>query len=438
MNPISRRRRQDIEASEARRRAVAASDRSRIPAIQLDALQRVWADAISDVPYYAQLVNSGHAPRELRSWDEARSIPELHRQVLQSHPELFVRRSRPPEGVAITGGSTAAPLRIGMDQQERDLMRVVKLGAWQSLGYTPSSRLFLMWGHGHLEGTGWRRQVNRAKRRMADAALGYRRVDAYRLSRAICLAYAEDIIRQRPIGIIGYASALDLLARYAQPLRDRIRAAGVRFVLSTSEPPPRPDSIDVIEDLFGCPLVQEYGGVDIGQVAFASGRGSFEVYGDLNHLECDADGAAVLTSLYQRYTPLIRYRVGDQLESPETLANGHVASFAAVAGRINDVLTFDDGQSVYGLAALHCVHDEAAIHQVQFVITDSGVTIDVVADAADHSAMEQRIRTRLAELHPMLERASFRYVEDVQTSLAGKRRWFVDRRGANRRAEGTG
>jgi phenylacetate-CoA ligase len=432
MNPIARRRLQDIEASDARRRSLEALAPQQIPDRQLAALQAIWADAIVDVPYYAGLVRSGHAPRELRSWDDVASVPELSRQTLQASPELFRRASGPADGMATTGGSTAAPLQIGMNQAERDLMRIVKVGAWQSLGYTAASSLFIMWGHGHLHGSGWRAQLNRLRRRLADAALGYRRVDAYRLNRAICLSYAEDIIRLRPAGIIGYASALDLLARYAQPYRDRLRQAGVAFVLSTSEPPPRTDTVDVIEDLFGCPLVQEYGGVDIGQVAFAASRAPFEVYSDLNYLECapDPPGAALLTTLYRRYTPLIRYRVGDMLESPERLPNGHVARFGAVVGRVNDMFTMADGQSVYGLAALHCVHQETAIHQIQFVITDDGVVVDVVADPGDHAVMEARVLQRLATVHPALGLARFRYVDDVQTSLAGKRRWFVDRRTA--------
>ena len=53
-----------------------------------------------------------------------------------------------------------------MNQAERDLMRVVKLAAWQAFGYTQSSRLFLIWGHAHLLGTGWRGRINHVKRRL--------------------------------------------------------------------------------------------------------------------------------------------------------------------------------------------------------------------------------------------------------------------------------
>ena len=92
-------------------------------------------------------------------------------------------------------------------------MRVVKIAAWQEFGYTPASRVFLMWGHSHLLGTGARGTVNHLKRTVADRLLGYRRVDAYRLSPAICAEYAEALIAFRPLALISYASALDLFAR---------------------------------------------------------------------------------------------------------------------------------------------------------------------------------------------------------------------------------
>jgi hypothetical protein len=42
--------------------------------------------------------------------------------------------------------------------------------------------------------------------------------------------------------------------------------------------------------------------------------------------------------------------------------------------------------------------------------------------------MERRIRERLRQVHPTLGHARFHYVDDLQTTGAGKRRWFIDRR----------
>lgn len=424
--------RRDFLAATQRRLAAAPAD---LAAWQMAAVCRIWSDAIADVPYYGELVASGRAPREIGSWADFRSIPILTRQELQDRPASFLRRSEPPDGFAVTAGSTGTPLRVGMNQAERDRMRIVKLAAWQEFGYTPSSRLFLIWGHSHLLGTGWRGRINHLRRKAADWALGYQRVDAYRLSPAVCAHYAEQLLRCRPLGLIGYASALDLFARYTPQFRARFRALGLRFVLSTAEPPPRADTFPLLEDLFGAPVVQEYGAAEVGQIAFKSGAAPFETYSDLNYVECvsptddEVGGQPVLvTSLYQRYAPLIRYQMGDSLIGLERLPQGHVQRFTGLAGRLNDVIQLKDGQAIHSVAIFHCIHQETSVQNIQMVVRDNGIEIRLINTRANDAAMKERIRKRLAQVHPMLAQARILDVEDLETNRAGKRRWFVDER----------
>src|SRR5262245_26277889 len=130
---------------------------------QLSALQSVWADAVSEVPYYARLVAERNAPRVIDSWRDVAELPILSREILRDRADEFIRRSGPPMSVMRTAGSTGTPLSVGMNQAERDLMRVVKMSAWQAFGYDRSSRLFLIWGHAHLLGNGWIGRVRPVK-----------------------------------------------------------------------------------------------------------------------------------------------------------------------------------------------------------------------------------------------------------------------------------
>ena len=402
---------------------------------QLEAVRKIWSDATSDIPYYRNLVASGRAPEVISSWSDYYSIPVLTRQAIQDQPAQFLRLSGPPDGVAMTAGSTGTPLQLGMNQAERDRMRVVKISSWQEFGYEPHSRLFLIWGHAHLLGTGWRGTLGQVKRQLADAFLGYCRVSAYRLNKHSCEGYAKQLLRFRPTGIIGYAAAVDLFARYTAPFRERFRALGLRFVLITSEAPPHQDTVAILEDAFGCPVIQEYGGVEFGQLAFKGRTGRFEVYSDLNVLECEPALSedhnaypALLTTIYPRYVPLVRYRLGDALLSPERLAHGHVARFDAIAGRVHDVIQLEGGDYIHSMAVFHCMHQEPSIHNIQMVLRDDGIDILLVSSASNRDVVEKRLRLRLSQVHPALGSARFSYVEDLQLTHAGKRRWFVDYR----------
>jgi phenylacetate-coenzyme A ligase PaaK-like adenylate-forming protein len=432
---LSNRVRRDMRDARARMRMPVESAAA-MAARQLRDITTVWADAVRDVPYYSSLVASGRAPREVRSWDEFHAVPVLSRQALQDEPSQFLRRSGPPEGYTNTAGSTGTPLTLGMNQFERDLMRIVKLAEWQAFGYRGTSRLFLIWGHQHLLGTGRTGQLNHVRRIIADRFLGYQRVNAYRLNRDTSREIAEQLIRFRPVGLIGYSAALDLFARHTREYRKQFRALNLGFVLVTTEAPPREDSVATLQDLFGCPVVEEYGGGDFGQVAFKRGSAPFHVYADLNYLECEAEDTAepgvcpaLVTALYSRYTPLIRYRIGDGLVAPRMLPHGHVGAFERVAGRLTDSVALDEGDAIHSLSIFHCVHQEPDIYNVQMRLTDSGIDILLVTAAgADRAAIESRVRPRLSQVHPRLAGVRFVYVEDVETSRAGKRRWCVDLR----------
>jgi phenylacetate-coenzyme A ligase PaaK-like adenylate-forming protein len=171
---LSPRVRHDMRAAHARLQQPAESSDA-LQARQLAAITRVWADAVNDVPYYAGLVADGQAPKAITHWDEFHSIPVLTRQAIQDRPHEFVRRSQSPQGYMTTAGSTGTPLHIGMNNEERNLMRTVKLAEWQAFGYGAWSRLFLVWGHAHRS---WaRRGRHRSPMRAGARRTGFLGID---------------------------------------------------------------------------------------------------------------------------------------------------------------------------------------------------------------------------------------------------------------------
>ena len=419
--------------------------------LQLSKIQEVWRDAVGDVPYYGRLVKEGRAPVDIESWSDFFKIPELNREILQDHKEEFLRRSGPPDLWRMTGGSTGNPVKFGVWNSEDAVIRMLKLVLWHRVGYCPSDRLFLIWGHSHLLGTGWRRYWNHFVRKTKDAVLGYKRVDAYSLSRDLCENYAEELLRYRPAGLIGYSAVLDYFVRALPERWEEFRALGLKFVMPCAEPAPRDDSFELLGQVFGCPVIQEFGGVDFGHVGMKLGAGPFQVFGDYNFLETveqsivdserrildskngntekfSQNGAALVTSLYRRYLPLIRYRQGDVLDGAQKSVQGHVMSFDKLHGRINDMVSLADGVSVHSVAVFHCTHQEPSVLNIQMILEDQGTKILLVTCDGHNAEAEFRIRHRLGQISPLLGKAKIEAVEDLVTTRAGKRRWFVDLR----------
>jgi phenylacetate-coenzyme A ligase PaaK-like adenylate-forming protein len=410
-------------------------DDSRTSDLQLCKLRQVWQDCVADVPYYAELVARGEAPIEIKEWPDFYAIPELTRRQLQDFQEKFQRRSGPPDFKRMTGGSTGNPVRFGMWKSEDRVLRLLKLVLWIRAGYQLDSRLFLIWGHSHLLGTGWRRHSRHLERKAKDWLLGYRRVDAYRLNPEICHAMAREFLSFRPDGLIGYASALDYFVRATTDFSEAFAKCGCRFVMPSAEPLPKPDSRELLRRTFNCKLIEEFGGVDFGQVAMRFEDGFFEVFPEHNILETrcmTADGgveeAALVTTLYRRYTPLIRYRQGDALAGAEKLAHGHVARFARLDGRCNDMIRLASGSTIHSVAVFHCIHQEPSVLNIQLALENQEARLRLVTTPGYDQNVEQRIRQRLGQVASELSECDFERVSDVETNRAGKRRWYVDNR----------
>lgn len=432
---LPRARKDYLEAVEYGRQCI-SSDPIGVAEAQLRRIQDVWADCSNYVLYYRNLVQHGEAPKEIRSWDDFRMIPLLDRRTLQERCEEFKRTDSHPDEFRMTGGSTGEPVRLGVWKEESHPQRVAKLVLWQRCGYEPSKRLLLIWGHSHLLGTGWRGRLNHVLRKAKDRLIGYERIDAYSLSPAKCEGIARGIIASRPFGLIGYASALDYFVRVTEQYHEELGRAGVGFVMPASEMPPRPDSFELLGRVFRCPVVQEFAGVEFGQVAMKYQDEPFKVFDHLNYVETmskspNEDGAGervALTSLTRRYAPLIRYVQGDAISGVRRLANGHVTSFDHLAGRTHDVVRLPDGCLLHSMGILHCIHQEPSILNIQLLVSDDGMKLRLATSSQFDDACEQRIRRRLSQISHHLGKIPFERVVDVETTVAGKRRWIVDTR----------
>ncbi|MCW9680016.1 hypothetical protein FJR41_004170 [Dolichospermum planctonicum UHCC 0167] len=428
---------QDLQKAQEYLERLTNLNSTTISSIQLHKFQSIWEDCISDVPYYRELVEKGKAPGKISSWEDFYAIPVLDRITIQNNPEKFHRLSTSPDSYISTTGSTGQPVQLGIWKSESNILRIAKLVPWIQLGYTANSSLYLIWGHAHLLGNGWHRYWNHAVRKLKDWLLNYYRVDAYTLNPLKAKKVAKEIIQKKPSGLIGYAAILDLLCRYSQEYHLELRNVGLKFVMSCAEPPPREDTFELIRTVFNCPILQEFGGVDFGHVGFKIDDNPYTLFPDLNILESELGNknnntcSALVTTLYHRYVPLIRYQQGDILTGVVRNQHGFIISFQEQIGRINDMIFLSDGSSVHSVALLHCFKEEKSIFNVQLVLADEGNEFCLVVEEPLNLEVERNIRKRLEQLHPILRNLPFKYVTDLSTNRAGKRRWIVDKRKLN-------
>ncbi|MDA1044350.1 MAG: hypothetical protein O3C57_03900 [Verrucomicrobia bacterium] len=417
-----------LEEAERFRDKWLTSDPARVADAQLLALQTRWAEATREIPFYRDLVARGEAPRSITSLEAfSREVPILTRASLVGEGHKF-ERDEPPHHILQTAGSTGEPLRFGVfENEEASHTGVQQWVARFCNGMTRDGKVFLLWGHSHLLGTGMRGYWKDRERHFKDWVMGYKRVNAYLVDPALSESYFNTMRQVRPEVVIGYSCALDMFARHCQSKGLKASDLGIKLCVACSENFPHPDSRQFISDWLGCPVLMEYGGVDFGVSAHElRNESGFRTFWWSHFVEVEGHGESgplLVTNLTSRYLPLFRYRNGDECSGALRESTGHVSAFGAIEGRINDVLVMSNGPDIHSVGLFHCIHQEPVL-SIQLVVKAEERRIRLVAPTLPYD-VEKRIRKRLSDLHPDLGNYPMDVVPDVATNRAGKRRWIV-------------
>lgn len=315
---------------------------------------------------------------------------------------------------------------MGAWRSERSVGRKDLWFARSWFDLTPSSRLFLIWGHSHLLGSGVRGRLNGMRRTLADKVLGYYRFSAYDLSEDRLTAASKELLSFRPQYLVAYAGALDLFANHNRQNSEAYRKLNLKLAIATAESFPKPDSARIISEVLGCTVAMEYGSVETGLIAHTAPGGEFKVFWRHYFLEGSESehvpGAyeLLVTSLYPRSCPLVRYRIGDLISNdPESPAFSQ--QFSSVIGRCNDVLEIPGGPTVHSEAFSHAIKDNRSISNFQVVQSKRGdLELNYVAASPLDDAGLALIRDRLKRINPMLERIPIKRVELLEQTIAGK------------------
>jgi phenylacetate-coenzyme A ligase PaaK-like adenylate-forming protein len=414
------------EVAALRDRYAAARGPADQHAVQLELLNRSWRDAREHVQFFAALARERRLPERFEHLEEfVERVPASGRETIQTHRAQLISALRPPDRWSATGGSTAQPIQIARWKSE---LAQTRANAWLGrswYGVEPDDRLFLLWGHSHLLGTGVRGWFNARRRALEDRLLGYYRFSAYDIRDEAMAAAVERILSFRPAYLLGYSVALDRLARAAQARRTQLHALGIKAVIATAEGFPYPDSAERVSDAFGCPVAMEYGAVEALDLAYTHPSGGYRLFWRSYFAEAERRGerwVLRLTSLYPRSMPLVRYEIGDELELGADAPDRAIAltRFERLFGRCNDYVELADGTRLHSEVFSHAVRPCAAIRGYQAVQSAQELRLHVLADADVPAGELSGLRQRLAKIHAGLAEIPIERVSELARSIAGK------------------
>ncbi len=157
----------------------------------------------------------------------------------------------------------------------------------------------------------------------------------------------------------GYTSSIVLFAKFLRKKNMILKtlSPNLKLCIVTSEMLFETDRI-LMEKQFGVPVVNEYGASELGLLAFENAEKDWifnsetmyvEILDEQNRvLPIGEEGRIVVTSLYNKAHPFIRYDIGD-MGSLDAGSSAKKPLLKQLSGRTNDVAVLPSGKVVPGL-----------------------------------------------------------------------------------------
>lgn len=398
--------------------------------IQEDKLNRLIDVAARDVPYYRSTIDRQRHPRRL-TLEDLRGLPLLTKEQLRTHGAALRAPAPGRASMKTTGGSTGQAVTILKSRQATGYELAAMWRGWRWAGIEIGDRQARFWGVPMSRQARWRS-------RLIDLVSHRKRFSAFGMTESDMVATTQHLNRFRPDFVYGYVSILHEYAGFL--LRSGLRTFRPKAVVATSEVL-TPTHRATIAEAFGCPVVEEYGCGELGNLAheceqhqlhLSSENLIVEVLDPQGNPTTNATGEIVVTELNNLAMPLIRYRLRDfGVLSAHTCACGRTLPVLAdVVGRAYDLVYNRAGKVFHGEFFMY-IFEEAkqrgfGIDAFQVIQKDlDHFVIRIKAGPADTSAAEEFIRRRILAGYGAEADVAFERVEKIEREASGKLRLII-------------
>jgi phenylacetate-CoA ligase len=368
--------------------------------MQLRRLRDQLDFAYRENPFHRERMRAaGLVPSDIAGPADLAALPLLTKDDIRAAgPRLFSSGYSPENTLHTrTGGSTGVPLHVYVDHEA---MNWKYAATWRHngwAGWRPGDKVAAVWGDTDKAHSlkSWLRF--KLQHRMIF-------LDTLKFSAERLRAFHARMRDYEPTVMMGHAHSVYQFARFCH--EENLTIPGLSGIVTTAMTLLEPER-RVIEEAFGARVFNRYGCEELSIIASESDAHSgMHVFSEglvLEYLPTEVSGEyeLVVTDLFNRAMPMIRYAIGDvvqKADGPCPSGRG-LERFARVSGRTADFLYKPDGTPVFGISILdtYVIHI-AGIRQAQIV--QEGLThlvVNIVPGADYGPAAEQQLRTILRE-----------------------------------------
>lgn len=326
---------------------------------------------------------------------------------------------------ASTSGSTGTPFTVlhNLDKKKRHVADVRFF--WESVGHAYGTRFYYL--------KIWIEQNKKSK--LLQTIQNIVPIDVFKMDDGRVRDFLKELnATELPKSILGYASALDRIVKYIrQHPSDRPRANLVS-IIAMSESLDLPTK-KVLGDHFNCPVVSRYANIECGMLAqqtadlendFLLNLASYHI--EVLDLEKDVPaeegkpGRIVVTDLFNKAMPMVRYDTGDIGVLGKIEKHGRTQYvFKKVEGRKMDAIYDTQGEPISSFTITNNMWKYIELTQYQFIQL-SETEYKFKLNAPKKFLREEELLNEFRSYFGENAKITVEYVDEIPLLSSGKRK----------------
>jgi len=378
---------------------------------------------------YSQFISKTH----YNTWDE---IPVMTKADLQKplKDRLSKRYKTSKVFVNKTSGSSGHPFIFAKDKYAHALTWAHIIWLYQQHGIDMNSSFEARFYGITKDAIGYR------KERLKDLLANRHRFDIFDLSQSNLHKFLE-LFKEKSFDYInGYTSSIVLFAKFLKEQNIILKAVcpTLKICITTSEMLFEDDR-QLLENQLGLKIVNEYGASELDVIAFENEKGEWQLNNKTLYVEVVDDhgfalphgqeGDIVITSLYNKAHPFIRYQIGDRgiIDENSTAQNPILKS---LTGRTNDFAILPSGKKVPALSFYYVtksvIEDSGLVKEIKIIQKElSKFTIQYKAESELDQIQKQKITTAVETYLEKGLEITFERKNELDRSESGKLKQFT-------------
>ena len=407
---------------------------AKIRSWQLEKLNALLLEARDQSPFHRDRLADAKLP--LKNLEELQTLPILTKRDIQRNKDSILCGNVPASRLerARTGGSTAEPTHFYYDKSGMDWNRGTVYRSQEWSGTFLGERTVQMMGS-HYD-------YNERQKAFMKFMLWlqrYKDLPVAFMNDELFEKYVSEIQRYRPTSIWGYSSAIHNLACFVEKNHTNARFDFLKALITSSETL-FPHQREKINQIFGAGKVYDhYGSREMYMASECREHHGYHIHAETIILEIvrkDGTPAApgeigriLLTDLFNRAFPFIRYEVGDAgvmaVEDEPCPCGVSLPKLARVEGRITDLLVLKDRILTSPNFTL-LFTDYEGIDAYQFVQKKiDEVEVKIVRNSKFTAEVEAYLKNSLSHLMGSQTRFWLSYPDTIEIPKSGKRRYII-------------